>query len=49
MGYTARKKEQDSQKKIQEQLAERKRRKEMYNPDGTLKDKYKNRNKLTVQ
>ena len=45
MGYTARKKEEESQKEIRRKLAERKRRKEM-NPDGTPK---KNRDKLTVQ
>ena len=49
MGYKALKKGEKSQEKIRKQLAERARRKEMYNPDGTLKDKYKNRKKLNVQ
>jgi len=49
MGYKALKKGEKSQKEIQRQLAERKRKKEMYNPDGTLKEEFKNRKKLTVQ
>ena len=48
MGYKALKKEEKSQKEIRRKLAERARRKEMYNPDGTLKDKYKNRKQLNV-
>ena len=45
MGYKALKKGEKSQKEIQRQLAERKRKKEM-NPDGTPK---KNRKKLNLK
>mgnify|MGYP003128960510 CR=1 FL=1 len=49
MGYTARKKEEESQKEIRRKLDERRRRKEMYDDKGKLKNKYKNRKKLNVQ
>ena len=49
MGYKALKKGEKSQKEIQRQLAERKRRKEMYNEDGTLKEEFKNRKKLNLK
>jgi hypothetical protein len=49
MGYKALKKGEKSQEKIRKQLAERARRKEMYNEDGTLKEEFKNRKKLNIK
>ena len=49
MGYKALKKGEKSQEKIRKQLAERQRKKEMYNDDGTLKEKFKNRKQLKVK
>ena len=49
MGYKALKKGEKSQEEIRRQLAERKRKKEMYDDKGKLKDEYKNRKKLNLK
>ena len=49
MGYKALKKGEKSQKEIRRRLENERRKKEMYNPDGTLKEGFKNRKKLNLK
>ena len=49
MGYKALKKGQKSQKEIRRRLENERRKKEMYDDKGKLKDEYKNRKTLKLK